>query len=172
MYVAVRAVPLTWTMLLLTRFVPVIVTTLPGEPTETVDGSSEVIVGSGLSTSIEGATAAFAPLTVMVNCPDTLNWEPGTTVVSCVELTNVVATVAPEICITLADVKFVPVTVTVTGPDPTFTFVGAMDVTVGVTTGVEPGEEAFCTEPLQPIRNDASRKQSATLHQVLIFGMK
>src|SRR5439155_661487 len=135
MKVVVRAEPLKFTAELETKFVPFTVSVKAASVTDLLVGEMLVVVGITLFTVNVCALDVPPPgtgfVTVMLNVPAVVRSLAGMEAVSCVELIKVVVRAEPPKFTTEFVTKFVPLTVSVKTPSPTFLLVGEMLVVVG-----------------------------------------
>ncbi len=135
MKVVVRAEPLKFTAELETKFVPFTVSVKAASVTDLLVGEMLVVVGVTLFTVNVCALDVPPPgtgfVTVMLDVPAVVRSLAGMEAVSCVELIKVVVRAEPPKFTTEFVTKFVPLTVSVKTPSPTFLLVGEMLVVVG-----------------------------------------
>ena len=144
--VVVNATPFHSTTVPATKFVPVSVSVNAAPPAFAVVGESEPKVGNG--SLIVNVIAADAPPpgagfnTVIAAVPPAAMSMAGTTAVSCVPLTTVVASATPFHFTTVPAKKFVPVSVSVNAAPPAFAVVGESIARTGCGLAVTPVPES------------------------------
>src|SRR5438876_1986368 len=133
--VVVRAEPLKFTVELETKFVPFTVSVKAASVTDLLVGKMLVVVGVALFTVNTCALDVPPPgagfVTVMLKVPAVVRSLAGMEAVSWVLLANAVVRAEPAKFTTEFVTKFVPLTVSVKAPSPTFLLVGEMLVVVG-----------------------------------------
>jgi hypothetical protein len=119
------------------KFVPVIVSVVAGAPATTLDGDSDLMIGTGLAEErIVNCWLALPPpgaglVTVTVTGPAVANEVAGTITTSCVGVCDWIGSgVAPKLTVEAA-MKFVPVIVSVVASEPATTLDGDSDVMIG-----------------------------------------
>jgi len=144
--VVVNATPFHSTTVPAKKFVPVSVSVNAAPPAVAVVGESEPKVGNG--SLIVNVIAADTPPpgaefnTVTAAVPPTAISMAGTTAVSCVPLTTVVASATPFHFTTVPATKFVPVSVSVKPAPPAFAVVGESIARTGCGLDVTPVPES------------------------------
>jgi hypothetical protein len=135
--VVVRAVPPTCTTESDKKLVPDTVIFEAADPTEKLAGAICVIDGSGLlTTKLAVEVPLVAPLTtVTASVAPVVSCSVGTTAVTCVLLTNVVASDTPPTWIIVEPVNPLPLTVSVVVVLPVITEDGETELTVNAGTG-------------------------------------
>jgi len=131
--VVVSAAPFQFTVEVETKFVPLTVNVNCGSPAAAQVGLSELMVGIALIVNVAAPDVAPHPPTVIEAVPGVAMSEAGTVAVSCLELTNVVAsglpfqyTVSPRMKSLLG-----PFTVSVNCGPPAAVQVGLIELIVG-----------------------------------------
>ena len=144
--VVASATPFHFTTVPAKKFVPVSVSVNAALPAVAVVGESEPKVGNG--SLIVNVIAADAPPpgagfnTVIAAVPPAAMSMAGTTAVSCVPLTTVVASATPFHFTTVPATKFVPVSVSVKAAPPAFAVVGESIARTGCGLAVTPVPES------------------------------
>ena len=137
--VVATGVPLKLTAAALVNPVPVRVIVVSGLPAGAVFGLRPAIVGTAAAATVNVCGADVVPLafiTATGRLPAVARLAAGMTAVSCVGLTNVVATAVPLTVATESAAKFVPVRVTVVVPDPAGAEFGLMLPSVGAGSAI------------------------------------